>query len=347
MQGHAARQLPADPRHHRRGAGEGLGRQATAEAGARGGRSSAATPSCASSSAGQHSSSADAADRSGRPDPRPRHGEARRLRQRGLPYLLLAPQLAGHARLLPLAGGAGAAASRCSARTRSGSRPSSSASRTSRALFADPAYLQLAAGHGRVLHRRHRRCRWRIALLLAVMADRVIRGRAALQTLLIWPYAVAPAVAGVLWVFLFNPTVGIVAYAAARAGHRLELPARRRPGDAAGGARRRLEAGQLQFPVLPRRAAGDPALADRGRRDRRRRALRGASGPSSSRCCRRRPSSCWSSTSSTPSSTRSAIIDAITVGRPGAGHRPSWSTRSTRTACSASTSAARRRSRWS
>lgn len=51
-----------------------------------------------------------------------------------------------------------------------------------------------------------------IALLLAVMADRVIRSATAYRTLLIWPYAVAPAVAGVLWWFLFNPTIGIVAY---------------------------------------------------------------------------------------------------------------------------------------
>ena len=52
-----------------------------------------------------------------------------------------------------------------------------------------------------------------IALILAVMADRVIRTATAYRTLLIWPYAVAPAVAGVLWWFLFNPTIGIAAYA--------------------------------------------------------------------------------------------------------------------------------------
>jgi sn-glycerol 3-phosphate transport system permease protein len=51
-----------------------------------------------------------------------------------------------------------------------------------------------------------------LALLLAVMADRVIRGAMVYKTLLIWPYAVAPAVAGVLWFFMFNPTVGINAY---------------------------------------------------------------------------------------------------------------------------------------
>lgn len=56
-------------------------------------------------------------------------------------------------------------------------------------------------------------CGLAIALLLAVMADRVVRGAAIYKTLLIWPYAVAPAVAGVLWLFMFAPSVGIVSYA--------------------------------------------------------------------------------------------------------------------------------------
>ncbi|HEY2630721.1 MAG TPA: sn-glycerol-3-phosphate ABC transporter permease UgpA [Usitatibacter sp.] len=51
-----------------------------------------------------------------------------------------------------------------------------------------------------------------ISLLLATMADRVARGALAYKTLLIWPYAVAPAVAGVLWAFLFAPSIGIVGY---------------------------------------------------------------------------------------------------------------------------------------
>jgi sn-glycerol 3-phosphate transport system permease protein len=49
-------------------------------------------------------------------------------------------------------------------------------------------------------------------LFLATMADRVIRFAGGYRTLLISPYAVAPAVAGVLWLFMFNPTVGILAY---------------------------------------------------------------------------------------------------------------------------------------
>ncbi len=52
-----------------------------------------------------------------------------------------------------------------------------------------------------------------VSLVLAVFADRVIKGAAVYKTLLIWPYAVAPAVAGVLWLFLFAPGMGIVAYA--------------------------------------------------------------------------------------------------------------------------------------
>jgi sn-glycerol 3-phosphate transport system permease protein len=51
-----------------------------------------------------------------------------------------------------------------------------------------------------------------ISMLLAVMADRVVRGAGFYKTLLIWPYAVAPAVAGVLWLFMFAPSIGIVSY---------------------------------------------------------------------------------------------------------------------------------------
>lgn len=79
-------------------------------------------------------------------------------------------------------------------------------------LFGDPTYLAsfqttavfsvLVAGLGIA-----------ISLLLAVFADRVARGAMVYRTLLIWPYAVAPAVAGVLWLFMFAPSIGIVSYA--------------------------------------------------------------------------------------------------------------------------------------
>jgi sn-glycerol 3-phosphate transport system permease protein len=51
-----------------------------------------------------------------------------------------------------------------------------------------------------------------IALALAVAADRVVRGAMVYKTLLIWPYAVASAVAGVLWAFMFAPSVGIISF---------------------------------------------------------------------------------------------------------------------------------------
>ena len=51
-----------------------------------------------------------------------------------------------------------------------------------------------------------------VALFLAVLADRLIKGSGVYRTLLIWPYAVAPAVAGVLWLFMFNTRVGVVSW---------------------------------------------------------------------------------------------------------------------------------------
>src|SRR5882672_11109950 len=56
-------------------------------------------------------------------------------------------------------------------------------------------------------------CGIAISLLLAVMADMVTKGAGFYKTLLIWPYAVAPAIAGVLWLFMFAPSIGIVTYA--------------------------------------------------------------------------------------------------------------------------------------
>jgi sn-glycerol 3-phosphate transport system permease protein len=57
-----------------------------------------------------------------------------------------------------------------------------------------------------------------ISLGLAALADRVIRGANAYKALLVWPYAVAPAVAAVLWLFLFSPTLGVVAHWLVRLG---------------------------------------------------------------------------------------------------------------------------------
>ena len=86
-----------------------------------------------------------------------------------------------------------------------------------RRLWADDSYLAsfkttaifsvLVAGLGLTL-----------SLALAVFADRVLRGSSLYKTLLIWPYAVAPAVAGVLWLFMFAPSIGIVSYALRQMG---------------------------------------------------------------------------------------------------------------------------------
>jgi sn-glycerol 3-phosphate transport system permease protein len=51
-----------------------------------------------------------------------------------------------------------------------------------------------------------------LALLLAVFADRVVRGASVYKTLMVWPYAVAAAVAGVLWLFMFAPSIGMVSF---------------------------------------------------------------------------------------------------------------------------------------
>ena len=57
-----------------------------------------------------------------------------------------------------------------------------------------------------------------VALLLAVMADKVVRGRGFYRTLMIWPYAVAPAIAGMLFLFMFNPSIGSIAVMMRRIG---------------------------------------------------------------------------------------------------------------------------------
>lgn len=56
------------------------------------------------------------------------------------------------------------------------------------------------------------------ALLLAVMADRVVRWGTFYKTALVIPYAIAPAVAGVLWLFMFNPAVGVLAWVLKQSG---------------------------------------------------------------------------------------------------------------------------------
>ncbi|MCW7537339.1 sn-glycerol-3-phosphate ABC transporter permease UgpA [Aquabacterium sp. A7-Y] len=84
-------------------------------------------------------------------------------------------------------------------------------------LFEDPSYIesfQTTALFSVLVAV----CGLCVALLLAVLADRVVRGAALYKTLLIWPYAVAPAVAGVLWMFLFAPSIGVVSHVLQRVG---------------------------------------------------------------------------------------------------------------------------------
>lgn len=57
-----------------------------------------------------------------------------------------------------------------------------------------------------------------LSLMLAIFADRIIKAAMFYKTLLIVPYAVAPAVAGVLWIFMFSPSLGVVAYALGKLG---------------------------------------------------------------------------------------------------------------------------------
>jgi sn-glycerol 3-phosphate transport system permease protein len=77
-------------------------------------------------------------------------------------------------------------------------------------LFADPDYYR-AMANTFVFATAVTTLSLSIALLLAVQADKAIRGAAIYKTLLIWPYAVAPVIAGVLWLFMFQPSLGIVA----------------------------------------------------------------------------------------------------------------------------------------
>ncbi len=50
-----------------------------------------------------------------------------------------------------------------------------------------------------------------LGLLIASMANRALQAKAVIRTMLIWPYAVAPAISGILWLFLLHPSYGIVA----------------------------------------------------------------------------------------------------------------------------------------
>ncbi|CDK76064.1 Glycerol-3-phosphate ABC transporter, permease protein UgpA (TC 3.A.1.1.3) [Klebsiella pneumoniae IS22] len=110
-----------------------------------------------------------------------------------------------------------------------------------------------------------------VSLFFAALVEYIVRGSRFYQTLMLLPYAVAPAVAAVLWIFLFNP---------GRADHpfsrgvrlRLEPRAKQRSGNVSGGVCLSMEANQLQLPVLLCRAAIHSPFVDRSRSHRRCRA---------------------------------------------------------------------------
>ena len=104
-----------------------------------------------------------------------------------------------------------------------------------------------------------------LALFLAAMANAKIRGLPIYRSLLLWPYGIAPAVAGMVWLFIFNPSYGVLPYLLSfvttyRFNWLLEgwvaLRADRRD--------RGVEAVRLQSRVLPGRAPGDPGLGAGG-----------------------------------------------------------------------------------
>jgi sn-glycerol 3-phosphate transport system permease protein len=81
-----------------------------------------------------------------------------------------------------------------------------------RYVFSDPSYYKAIATTA-IFAAAVTICSLSFALLLAVMADREIKGATVYRTLLVWPYAVAPAIAGVLFIFLFQPSLGLLARA--------------------------------------------------------------------------------------------------------------------------------------
>jgi len=127
-----------------------------------------------------------------------------------LPYLLLAPQLA--ITLVFFYWPAGQALRQSTLREDAfGLKTQFVGLANFERVLADPAYLD-SIGVTVVFSVLTAFISMAVALLLAVQAEKVVRGKGFYRTLLIWPYAVAPAIAGMLWLFLFNPSFGTLAY---------------------------------------------------------------------------------------------------------------------------------------
>jgi sn-glycerol 3-phosphate transport system permease protein len=130
------------------------------------------------------------------------------FREKGLPYLLLAPQLA--ITFVFFFWPAGQAIWFSFLRQDAfGIRTTFVWFENFTALFADPLYLS-AVWTTVVFSFWVTLLSMAVALGLAVLADRHIRGAGVYKTLLIWPYAIAPAVAAVLWIFIVHPQVGLL-----------------------------------------------------------------------------------------------------------------------------------------
>jgi sn-glycerol 3-phosphate transport system permease protein len=87
-----------------------------------------------------------------------------------------------------------------------------------KALFADPLYMD-AVRTTLVFSIMVMALSMCSALILAVMADRAVKAATGYRTMLIWPYAVAPPLAGVLWLFMFNPSSGVLVFLLRGAGY--------------------------------------------------------------------------------------------------------------------------------
>jgi sn-glycerol 3-phosphate transport system permease protein len=130
--------------------------------------------------------------------------------QKGLPYLLIAPQLLVTLVFFFWPGGQALYMSVLQ-QDPFGQSVKFVGLENFRLLFEDPSYIEsmwLTAGFSVAVTV----LAMVPALLLAVMADRVVKGSTAYTTAMLIPYAIAPAVAGVLWLFMFNPSIGVVAW---------------------------------------------------------------------------------------------------------------------------------------
>ena len=83
------------------------------------------------------------------------------------------------------------------------------------ALFTDPLYLK-SIGTTLFFSASVAAVSISIGLFIATMANRALKAKALIRTMLVWPYAVAPAISGILWLFLLHPSYGVVAIAIKR-----------------------------------------------------------------------------------------------------------------------------------